>query len=202
MRRPAVTVTLTLAAVLLTGSPAALAASTTDTSDLSPPPIPTTGTREVQFVGAGATAEHPVDEQSLVSVVVPQRFDDIYNVAVAFNDGTQAPCTGCRSVAAAMQIVLIKGKPSSLSPVNGAYAYNYQCTGCLAYAYAKQKLVYVPKDFRVDGDLRRKITFISKKVAHEVDTSETPAELDADLGALFSQLDKAVAKAVAEEQED
>ncbi len=198
MRRSLLTLVMSSALVGATGLPAFAADPST-----SPPPPPTTGTPEVQFVGAAASAAQPVDDQSLVSVVVTQRADDIYNVAESFNNAnTQTPCTGCRSVAAALQIVLVPGHPSSLSPVNGAYAFNYQCTSCLSYAYANQKLVYVPAHFRVPERLREQVAEISDRVAYQVRHDATAASLQQDMSADFAALDAAVARAVNGQHED
>lgn len=191
MRRLISTVSLTGALVLgLTGQ--ASAATYT-----SPPPIPQTGNPEVQFVGAGATPRQPVDNESLVSAVVAKRADDIYNVAVASNNpnGT-TDANGLRSVAAALQIALVKGHPSNVSPVNGAYAYNTRCTGCFSYAFARQKLVYVPEDFRVTESLREQVARINAAVAKAVRSDTTAAQLDSDLSAQFSRLEAAVDWAV------
>ncbi len=196
MRRSLLTLALASAFVGVAGLPA-YADST------SPPPPPTTGTPEVQFVGAAASAANPVDDQSLVSVVVTQRTDDIYNVAEAFNNAnTQTPCTGCRSVAAALQIVLVPGRPANLAPVNGAYAYNYQCTSCLSYAYANQKLVYVPRDFEMSGRLRRQVAAISARVAAQVRNDGTATVLQQDMTNDFAALDAAVAQAVSQQDEE
>lgn len=165
-------------------------------------PIPTTGNPEVQFVGAGATPAQPVDDESLVSAVVVKRTDDIYNVAVASNNSNgTTDATGLRSVAAALQIALVKGQPKNVSPVNGAYAYNYRCTGCFSYAFARQKLVYVPEDFKVTHELRGQIAQINAAVAKVVRSDTSYTQLDADLSAQFARLDAVVARAVQGEGE-
>lgn len=170
---------------------------------LSPPPIPATGNPEVQFVGAGATPARPVDNESLVSAVVAVRADDIYNVAVASNNHNgSTDASGLRSVAAALQVVFVKGRPATVTPVNGAYAYNYRCTGCFAYAFARQKLVYVPDNFTVTGDLREQVAHINAAVSRAVRSDKTGAQLDSDLSAQFSRLEAAAAKAVNEEGGD
>lgn len=57
---------------------------------------------------------------------------DAKNTAVAY-----ANCTDCRTVAAAIQIVLVS-EPGDLTPQNEALAINYQCTECETMAVAYQ----------------------------------------------------------------
>jgi hypothetical protein len=47
-------------------------------------------------------------------------------------------CNGCRTVAAAIQAVLITSDAQTIEPVNVAAASNGGCTGCQTYAYAAQ----------------------------------------------------------------
>src|SRR5688572_28922586 len=57
---------------------------------------------------------------------------DATNTAVAYSS-----CTDCRTVAAAIQVVLVAGPVGSATPENVAIALNYYCTECetLAAAY-------------------------------------------------------------------
>src|SRR5919108_5685092 len=47
-------------------------------------------------------------------------------------------CTGCRTVALAMQAGVMTGEPNVASPVNFAVATNLSCTSCTAAAFAYQ----------------------------------------------------------------
>jgi putative peptide zinc metalloprotease protein len=58
---------------------------------------------------------------------------DETNAAVAYNE-----CEECRAVAVAIQIVLVVGHPSVVTPTNLAVAVNYQCTLCESLAMAYQ----------------------------------------------------------------
>jgi hypothetical protein len=49
-----------------------------------------------------------------------------------------ASCTNCRATAIAFQIVLASGPTTSVTPRNLAVALNENCTGCVAYAGARQ----------------------------------------------------------------
>ncbi|HZU72063.1 MAG TPA: hypothetical protein VE990_04760 [Acidimicrobiales bacterium] len=61
---------------------------------------------------------------------------DTTNSALAF-----ASCTDCQTVAVAIQVVLVEGQPTVVSPTNQALAYNYQCSSCDTLASAFQDLV-------------------------------------------------------------
>ena len=58
---------------------------------------------------------------------------DATNTAVAY-----ASCEDCRTVAAAIQVVLVSGPVGSASPQNVAVAINYDCTECETLAAAYQ----------------------------------------------------------------
>ncbi len=52
-----------------------------------------------------------------------------------------ASCTGCQTLAAAFQLVLVTTPPSTLAPQNEAFVANVECVECLTWASAKQIVV-------------------------------------------------------------
>jgi putative peptide zinc metalloprotease protein len=52
-----------------------------------------------------------------------------------------ARCTGCQTLAAAFQIVIVTQDPTTLAPINDAQAVNYECVQCVTWASAKQIVV-------------------------------------------------------------
>jgi putative peptide zinc metalloprotease protein len=58
---------------------------------------------------------------------------DNENSALAY-----ASCESCRTTAIAVQIVLVVGSPSTVTPRNVAVALNEECTSCLTFATAFQ----------------------------------------------------------------
>ena len=50
-------------------------------------------------------------------------------------------CVDCQTLAVAFQLVLVTKPPSSVVPVNKAYAVNQECDGCVTWASAKQIVV-------------------------------------------------------------
>jgi putative peptide zinc metalloprotease protein len=73
---------------------------------------------------------------------------DQQNAAVAF-----ASCTDCQTVAIAIEIVLVEGTPSTVTPENIAIAFNQECSLCTTFAGAYQFVVGYgyPVRFTPDG---------------------------------------------------
>ncbi len=69
-----------------------------------------------------------------------------------------ASCTGCQTLAAAFQIVLITRDPQTFVPHNDAQVVNYECVQCVTWASAKQVLVQTggPADLTKTGRARMK----------------------------------------------
>jgi len=102
---------------------------------------------------------------------------DASNTAVAY-----ASCTDCKTVAAAIQVVLVSDPGDSFTPANTAIAFNYQCSECetLAAAYqfvygdgqelqftqeGKQRLHDLKKQFQ---DLKQRDDLTLEQLAHEI----------------------------------
>ncbi len=84
---------------------------------------------------------------------------DETNTAVAYNE-----CEQCRAVAVAIQIVLVVGHPSVVTPGNVAVSLNYQCTLCESLAMAYQFVIGVPADFHFSGSARREMVHIRNEI--------------------------------------
>ncbi len=69
-----------------------------------------------------------------------------------------ARCTGCQTLAAAFQIVIVTQDPTTLAPVNDAKAVNYECVQCVTWASAKQIVVQTggPAEMTKSGRNRMK----------------------------------------------
>jgi hypothetical protein len=110
------------------------------------------------------------------------------NVARAYSHD----CTGCRTIAVALQGVLVTGNPRNASPQNVALAVNERCSSCTTYAFAFQYVVSTggpahlsPAGQRAVGDLRRE--------AAETARSDLPlADIDARLQDIGARLKSAV----------
>ncbi len=69
-------------------------------------------------------------------------------------------CTGCRSQAAAIQVVLTDGNLAS-GPVNVAVATNYQCTSCVVFSYARQFVVLTDSSYSLSATARAEVSRLS-----------------------------------------
>lgn len=102
---------------------------------------------------------------------------DETNTAVAYNE-----CERCRAVAVAMQIVLVAGHPSVVTPGNVAVAVNYQCTLCESLAMAYQFVIGVPAEFEFSDDAVREMSRIRREIRRlrkeELPISELRTRID------------------------
>lgn len=120
------------------------------------------------------------------------------NVASAYSHD----CTDCRTVAVAVQAVLVTGNPSTAEPKNVAVALNERCVRCSTFAFAYQYVVStngpVHLDDRARADLRR--------VRHEIwDTAHSdlaPPDMDARLHELSAEFKSDVDAGIARAGED
>lgn len=102
---------------------------------------------------------------------------DATNTAVAY-----ASCSDCRTVAAAIQVVLVSGDVTSASVENEALAVNYQCSECetLAVAYQfvygdGQELEFTKEGKRRLRDLKKQ--FYDLKMRDDLTLDELAVEI-------------------------
>ena len=159
----------------------------------------------VQAQENDATAVNTKDGKSVFKLAfkVKQVNDsdvDAQNSATAY-----ASCEDCRTVAGAIQVVLVTGDADSITAENSALAINYQCTECetLAAAYqfviaggeelefsdeGKARLRELRKEFKAlkqrddltTQELANELARIGGEVAKVVDTELVNAEKDKD----------------------
>jgi putative peptide zinc metalloprotease protein len=113
---------------------------------------------------------------------------DETNAAVAYSS-----CTSCQTVAIAIEIVLVTGNPSVVTPTNVAIAINDQCTLCVSVADAYQWVVSVPAGFRFSHDAMREIKRIVKAIHDLGKSGLSAAEIQARLEELVKELAKVIA---------
>lgn len=95
-------------------------------------------------------------------------------------------CTGCRTVAAAIQAVLIYDA-NDIQPVNLAHAQNSGCNSCATYAFAAQYVVTTGGPAHLSPDGETQVAALRQEVANDVD-SGIPFDL------LTSELDDVYAR--------
>jgi putative peptide zinc metalloprotease protein len=133
-----------------------------------------------------ALAINTTDDSSLVKFAFDVRrvmngVVDQTNAAVAV-----ASCENCRTVAVAIQIVIITGEADVITPENAAIALNYQCTSCETLASAYQfvfttngKVKFTKKAWREMWEIKQGVEDLLAQVeAGEIDLPTLQAELD------------------------
>jgi putative peptide zinc metalloprotease protein len=94
---------------------------------------------------------------------------DNQNAAVAYSS-----CTACKTVAIAVQVVLVMGDPDTFTPENVAIAINQDCTACETFAAAVQIVIGVGSDLvRLTGEGRHRIAEI-RKALRDLGKSDLP----------------------------
>jgi putative peptide zinc metalloprotease protein len=83
---------------------------------------------------------------------------DATNSAVAF-----ASCTDCKTVAAAIQVVLVAGEPTSVDAENVAVALNYQCTECETLAAAYQFVFGTGEEMKFTPEGKRRLNELKQR---------------------------------------
>jgi putative peptide zinc metalloprotease protein len=109
---------------------------------------------------------------------------DNTNAAVAYSS-----CTSCRTVAIAIEIVLVMGDPNVVTPENVAIAINDTCSACETFAFAAQILVNTGSQFvRLTHDGKKRLRDI-RKALHDLGKSDLPFDqLAAELKKLTAEL--------------
>lgn len=101
-------------------------------------------------------------------------------------------CTGCRSVTIAFQVILVEGSPKVVAPENYATAYNVSCTGCVTEAFARQLVVQVEDEAELEGDERRAIAYVDRRLQSIAEADLTPQQREQKVDELWAQVVGAV----------
>jgi hypothetical protein len=147
------------------------------------------GTGPDQVVWAKTTGANASD---LLSGVQVGSFngDDLRSANVARADSKD--CTDCRTVAVAVQAVIVKGSPHSATPTNAALAINESCLRCTTYAFAYQYVVTTETRARLSRRARRRVAVLREEIATAAHSDLSPEALDARLMALSADFRAAV----------
>jgi putative peptide zinc metalloprotease protein len=108
---------------------------------------------------------------------------DQTNTAVAY-----ASCEECQTTAIAIQVVLVTGDPSVVTPQNLAVAVNENCTLCETFAGAYQIVLGTGGPVRFTDEGRRRISEIRREIRRLRKEDLSPPELKAQLDTLVGEL--------------
>jgi hypothetical protein len=96
-------------------------------------------------------------------------------------------CTGCHTVAVAVQAVIGTGNPSTVAPVNAAIATNENCTSCATFAFAYQYVVTTDGPVHLTDAGRRQLHDLSLEFRDAAESDMSFPDLDARLHDLAAQ---------------
>jgi hypothetical protein len=102
-------------------------------------------------------------------------------------DADAHDCTGCRSVAVAVQGVFNTGDPSIFTPSNVAAATNTNCTSCGSFAYAYQYVKSTSGPVRLSRAGKAKIQDLREEIAATAASGLPFDELNAQLDLLTAE---------------
>ena len=167
--------TTTLSVTLLVGGPLAAGA----------------GAAAVRTVDSSAVAEaaQPGERvtRSSVDLVVLQGRQAVHatNVAVA-----HSTCDGCRTVAASLQVVVVRGDgtPVDVEAGNAALALNEGCTGCESLADAHQLVVVTGPRTRLSPWVHVYVAMLRRSLAQTVASDLPLPELKTQIDTLAEHL--------------
>ncbi len=101
-------------------------------------------------------------------------------------------CTNCRTVAAAIQVILVEGNPATWAPQNAAVALNENCHFCQTFAVARQFVISTDRQVTLSDEAQERIDELSDQVSKLVRSDEPFPQMDADLGSLAAQIENVV----------
>lgn len=114
---------------------------------------------------------------------IPGPTAEPYNLARAY-----ASCTGCQTLAVALQVNLIGQTPTFVSPKNAAVALNYECTGCHTRARAFQYVLQVDDPTQTPPRVQQLVARMNQELnAIQADQSVTLPEAEARVNAVVAE---------------
>ena len=128
---------------------------------------------------------HDGKTESKTGLSVKHESGDVYNTNAA---AATSSCNECRTVAVAVQVVLVTGSPSNVVPQNLALAFNDQCHGCETMASAYQYVLQTDGEASFTSTGNNQIATIDNEIKDAAGSSLSLPDLDARLDALVSQL--------------
>ena len=105
------------------------------------------------------------------------------NTALAY-----ASCTDCRTVAVAVQVVVVEGSADNWLPYNAAVAVNHECLRCQTFAYARQEIISPGTPVQFSSDARERMAALGDRIREVAASDETFTTMMNSLDALTDEL--------------
>jgi putative peptide zinc metalloprotease protein len=100
----------------------------------------------------------------------------------------RASCTDCRTVAVAVQVVLVEGPVDDFRPANAAVAVNEDCLRCQTFAFARQEVLRADRHVDISDSARDQLEDLRGEVRDVAASPESFDQMTVDLDALTDQL--------------
>lgn len=114
---------------------------------------------------------------------VPGPTVDNENVAIAY-----ASCTDCRTVAVAVQVVVVEGSVNDFRPGNAAAAVNENCVRCQTFAYARQEVLTPGTKVRIGDQAEERIEYLQSRISQVARSDLSFTEMIGSLDSLTEEL--------------
>jgi hypothetical protein len=111
-------------------------------------------------------------------------------------------CTGCRTVAVAVQVVVVEGTPSNYQPQNGAVAVNDTCVSCQTFAYAHQYVIQTTHEVHWQKGYSQQLWSFQQQFSQVAHSGEDFATMSSQLDQLSLDYYNAVYQAVQSQAQD
>lgn len=109
------------------------------------------------------------------------------NVAYAY-----ASCADCRTVAVAVQVVIVEGPVNDFRPANAAVAVNDHCVRCQTFAYGHQVVLSADGHADLSPSTEQRIDDLDRQIDQVAGSSEAFGQMTSDLDQLTAQMVAAV----------
>ena len=179
----------------LDGSISGSSTSSDPSSEPSASPFPSQGS-VTPAGGGGGTINNEVVVRNLTDGLFSNRMGS--GVAHVTGDTAEnqnaaaaiSSCSECRTVAVAVQIVLIQRSDAwNISPRNIAFALNQNCFNCQTFATAHQYVITTGSLVRFTPDGQRRLAALENQIRVMAATDDVPfPELDAQIDAVVDQM--------------
>ena len=133
-----------------------------------------------------------VDQASRARANVQVAYDPADTVANQNLASATSSCTGCRTVAVAVQVVVVEGYPSEFVPANAAVATNDGCDTCETLAYAFQYVVQPGVMVHLDADGQQQVHDLEAQMDAAARSGAALTDIVDQLDTLSAQLASAV----------
>ena len=111
--------------------------------------------------------------------------DTVANQNIASATGND--CNGCRTVAVAMQLVVVEGSPSTFVPANAAVAANGSCTNCQTFSFAYQYVVQPGRVVYLGATAQQQLLTLRQQADAIASSNESYDDMKVELDTVFGQ---------------